>query len=259
ATIAALWAALPDLPRASITQNELMPLHVEAKRLVGDDVITSLLAPRIAGLTYPRPPQVTLDLTDLNEADLAADPNAASEALAERLRGLLVDYPSIADGAVEVVDNIAGRFGPEHGVILRVPDGDGGYRPLFDFADRTPSEAALSEAKFIIRPRQGTGFGIPPSQLMTLWALLYGLSQLARHHPAAWVGALNPDRSPIAVDLEHVLDSALELVPDLLVPAVSNGAMPRLVREHVAAERERARLQEEVDAEALATDEPPAQ
>jgi hypothetical protein len=85
---------------------------------------------------------------------------------------------------------------------------------------------------------------------MTLWALLFAFSQLARYHPALWVGALNPDRSPIAVDLEQGLDSALELVPDLLVPAVTHGTMPRLVRERVAAERERARLQEEADAQA---------
>jgi hypothetical protein len=45
-------------------------------------------------------------------------------------------------------------------------------------------------------------------------------------------------------DDKHVLDAALALVPDLLVPAASNGAMPRLVRERVAADRARDRLQE---------------
>jgi hypothetical protein len=69
---------------------------------------------------------------------------------------------------------------------------------------------------------------------MSLWALVYSLSQLARYHPAQWVSALKPDTSEIAVDLEHVLDVCLELVPDLLVPAVTNGIMPRLIREGAA-------------------------
>lgn len=71
---------------------------------------------------------------------------------------------------------------------------------------------------------------------MTLWALMYAFSQLARYEPEVWVAALNPDQSEIAVDLEHALDSALDLVPELLVPAVTHGLMPRLVRERMAEE-----------------------
>jgi hypothetical protein len=83
---------------------------------------------------------------------------------------------------------------------------------------------------------------------MTLWALLFGLSALARYHPGLWVSALNPDQSTAAVDLEQMLDAALDLVPDLLVPALSSGAMPRLIREQQAADRERQRIQELADA-----------
>ena len=76
----------------------------------------------------------------------------------------------------------------------------------------------------------------PPSQLTTLWALVYALSQLARYHPDAWVSALNPDSSRIAVDLEQCLDAALDLVPDLLAPAVSSVLTSRLIREHMSAD-----------------------
>ena len=48
------------------------------------------------------------------------------------------------------------------------------------------------------------------------WALLHGLSLLARYEPAAWRAALDLDYSPIADPLANLLDQALEIVPDLL-------------------------------------------
>ena len=52
-----------------------------------------------------------------------------------------------------------------------------------------------------------------PHPLMLWWALLYGLSSLARYEPATWTAALDLDRSEIAVGLERVLDLAEEHVP----------------------------------------------
>jgi hypothetical protein len=246
-TVAALWAALPDIPRATeLTGNALQPLHLAPVRVAGDagDALY-FFAPRAARVNYPRPPELPIEL--------AVD--GTEEAEAERLRAVLPNYPALANAVVEVA--VGTVVATEREVILRVPDGEGGFAPLHQFADRLPSSGAAlpSSSTYVVRPRQGDGTGTPPSQLMTLWALVYALSQLARYHPATWVEALNPDRSPIAVDLEHALDAMLELVPDLLVPAVSNGMMPRLIRERMAAERDRERLQAEVDAEAP---EPPA-
>jgi hypothetical protein len=37
-----------------------------------------------------------------------------------------------------------------------------------------------------VRPKIGASDDPLPSQLMTMWALLYGLSHLARYQPAEW-------------------------------------------------------------------------
>jgi hypothetical protein len=64
------------------------------------------------------------------------------------------------------------------------------------------------------------GFALPdiaggpsPHPLMLWWALLLGLSSLARYEPAAWTAAIDPDASELAVSLERVLDVASERVP----------------------------------------------
>jgi hypothetical protein len=56
--------------------------------------------------------------------------------------------------------------------------------------------------------------------LMLWWALLYGLSVLARYEPAAWTAALDLDRSKLAVGLERVLDLAAHRVPERVSAAM---------------------------------------
>ena len=56
--------------------------------------------------------------------------------------------------------------------------------------------------------------------LMTWWALLYGLSMLARYHPAEWTNALRLDDSPEAVPLRAALDEALFAVPQFVLWAL---------------------------------------
>lgn len=67
-----------------------------------------------------------------------------------------------------------------------------------------------------MRPRVGDAAIGPPSVFLTLWALLFCLSELARYYPNVWVRALDPDRSRAAVTLEHGLDLALEQTPSLI-------------------------------------------
>jgi hypothetical protein len=58
--------------------------------------------------------------------------------------------------------------------------------------------------------------GKPPQAIGPLtgwWALLLGLSSLARYHPARWRQALDVDRDPVAVGLERVLDIAQDVLP----------------------------------------------
>jgi len=58
------------------------------------------------------------------------------------------------------------------------------------------------------------GGGDSPSPLMLWWALLYGLSILARYEPAVWTSALDLEQSPLAVGLEQVLRVAEERIPE---------------------------------------------
>jgi hypothetical protein len=58
------------------------------------------------------------------------------------------------------------------------------------------------------------------SPLMTWWLLAFGLSIFARYHPGLWLRALQVDRSPAAVPLEAVLDTALGLLPHLVYDEV---------------------------------------
>ncbi len=60
---------------------------------------------------------------------------------------------------------------------------------------------------------------------MTWWALLYGLSMLARYHPAEWTAALRLDDSPEAVPLQAVLDEALGAVPQFVLWALTGGVI----------------------------------
>jgi hypothetical protein len=55
---------------------------------------------------------------------------------------------------------------------------------------------------------------------MTWWAVLYGLSMLARYHPVEWEWALAVNSSPVAVLLEQAMDVALIVVPELVLEAI---------------------------------------
>lgn len=55
------------------------------------------------------------------------------------------------------------------------------------------------------------------SPLMTWWALLFGLSMLARYEPAGWAQALDLDSSSIAAPVIRCLDIAVERVPELVL------------------------------------------
>jgi hypothetical protein len=73
---------------------------------------------------------------------------------------------------------------------------------------------------FWLLPEVGDGRDRLPPVLMW-WVLLHGLSLLARYEPAAWRSALDLDNSPIADPLIDLLDSALQIVPDLLYETVT--------------------------------------
>lgn len=62
----------------------------------------------------------------------------------------------------------------------------------------------------------------PPDALLTWWALLFGLSNLARYYPVEWTKAIDVDASRHAVVLERVMTEALDAVPQLVLGALAN-------------------------------------
>ncbi len=62
--------------------------------------------------------------------------------------------------------------------------------------------------------------GVRSSSLLTWWALLFGLSMVARYQPAGWVGALRYDESELAAPLEQLLEIGLDRVPELVLGAL---------------------------------------
>jgi len=66
--------------------------------------------------------------------------------------------------------------------------------------------------------------GVALSSLMAWWALLFGLSMVARYEPAGWVSALRYDESELAAPLERLLEIGLDRVPELVLEALLDGA-----------------------------------
>jgi len=228
-SVGALWASLDELPNApALTGDALRPFYIESARPpagVEEGPFGFFLSPRYATIASPQPVRLRAALGDL----------LTGETSGETITDALGDYPTTAGVRVEDVERptwFRGNPEPLTEKLLSFPDDDGRNRSLYYVGNPVHESSRYDRsARFSVRPRIGSGNDRPPSRLMTLWALVYALSQLARYHPEAWVSALNPDSSEIAVDLEHGLDAALLLVPELLVSGVTRGMMERLMRE----------------------------
>jgi hypothetical protein len=199
ATVDRLWASMPGFLTPKHLVGEELPrcefIEAASPAESGQPALQALVAPTHAVLRKP-----------------------AAEA-AE----LLAPFPS-ANG-FEIAGERASPFpGAAGRAIVRFPR-DGQDRPLAQVAEREPDDdAPLLSRGFVLRPPVNGGRSAPPSLLMTLWALLFNLSQLTRYHPAAWVSVLDADRSVIAVTLERGLELALDLVPKLVSEALGGPA-----------------------------------
>ena len=66
---------------------------------------------------------------------------------------------------------------------------------------------------FVVTPAIGSmSAGLHP--FLALWAVLLGLSSLARYEPAAWSKMIDIDTSAEANAIENLLDEAISSVPD---------------------------------------------
>lgn len=62
--------------------------------------------------------------------------------------------------------------------------------------------------------------------LLVWWAILFRLSMLARYEPQAWDRLTDVNGSPDAVPLEHLLDTALASVPELIFHELTKESGP---------------------------------
>ena len=111
--------------------------------------------------------------------------------------------------------------------VFTFPREDGTLRTLDEIGVLERDRNRLLDNYYIVRPKVGTEAIGPPTAIMTLWALLFCLSELARYYPDIWVSALDPDASPLAVTLEEGLDRALNEAAPLIHGALGGPSMPR--------------------------------
>ncbi|MFI5606858.1 YaaC family protein [Amycolatopsis sp. NPDC051903] len=60
------------------------------------------------------------------------------------------------------------------------------------------------------------GASEPAHPFLLWWAILYALSMLARYEPKVWGSLININESPDAAAIEHCLEQALHLLPELI-------------------------------------------
>jgi hypothetical protein len=90
--------------------------------------------------------------------------------------------------------DVAGRQNTLDRVVPSAPGGDRWLRPLV-------SNASMND-------------------LMMWWALLFGLSMLARYEPAGWNAMLDLDDGALSSHLVRLMDAAVDVIPELVLQAL---------------------------------------
>ncbi len=129
------------------------------------------------------------------------------------LEQLIADYPTVKGQLVEAKAVMAMPSLPRYstpegfgiGGLLR-----GGSHEL----DAAAPQYRIAQRRWV---RPAIAGAVPPTPLMTWWAILYALSMYARYHPAEWVAALDVDSSESAVTLERTMVQALDALPQLVL------------------------------------------
>jgi hypothetical protein len=199
AELGQLWAAIPDLAYTPL------PSGAWAKAL--------RVVPVIGQFAFA--PAKTA-LADVLFRPMPTSPTEA----ADQLKG----YPGAAPALIPTVPGseppamITSEFNNEPSVRVYFSLGES-EQPLPQptiIAGRAPEYRFQGQHWLIPSVYEGDAL----SPFMMWWALLFGLSMLARYHPDAWVKALDVNRSELAVPLEDSLDMAQSAVPHLVLEAL---------------------------------------
>jgi hypothetical protein len=143
------------------------------------------------------------------------------------LNAFMADYPQAAGYITENRHDNPGEPAfqiDENGIVVVTLRWESGYpdptRPeLAKWLDNNKLTKYRGIYRRYLFPRIA-GNAAPLHPLMAWWALLFGLSMLARYQPAEWVAHIDVDSSPYAVGLETLLESALTAVPYLIMTAL---------------------------------------
>ena len=137
------------------------------------------------------------------------------------MREYLSRYPALADWVMTTPTGGAqGWPGPNMGLALRwAKPGDvtGGH--VLDGRLTTYRGSKLAYPTL-----EGATQTVHP--LMAWWMVLFSLSMLTRYQPDVWTQMIDVNRSPHATAIEHVLETALAAVPDLIDEAIDQVQQP---------------------------------
>lgn len=223
--------------KSSTALDDLWPLIPEADALAASEPLRRR-ALRIVSETFVRPESVPpilrgSNLTEITEEHAAQrwDSFALSElplALAEdpspeRLTGFLSSYPTLRGARPRIISPP-----PASPVAYRSAGSALEASMTMVVSGPGPGESGLEE-RCAVRYRGEwwvlpavAGMDRPMHPLLAWWAVTLALSSLARYEPEAWARLVDVDwPGSSAVAIEHLLDTALDAVPQMLVDAIA--------------------------------------
>ena len=201
-----LWTLLPDTSRFEIPKSgphRLLNVVADSYRTDGTiEVELSGLPPHLG---VPRSPD--------------DDPSGVRSDWGEeeaRVRDFLSHYPSLTGLRFATGGGQPIGFVPMSGGTARVTalwsEGPEGPRTTGEVT----RQVATSYAGYDMAYPCLDGGDRPLHPLTVWWAVLFGLSVLARYEPETWGRAIDVNGSREAVALEYILEAALDSVPELL-------------------------------------------
>lgn len=211
AQLGALWAANPDLIG--------VPIRPDLGRWPA--ALKSTLGPREVEMK---------DISTATGGKLSLLLDVADET-GEQLARTLTDYPSLAgtaalnaagDRYIDPTELVERVTAPSGEYAVRVGKDTPPFMPLEEFWTRQDELFSVveSDSQLFSTWPSYTGVALPaiagglsPIPLLLWWSLLLGLSSLARYEPDLWTNAIDLDASPLAVDLQTVLDIAADQAP----------------------------------------------
>jgi hypothetical protein len=223
AQLGALWAANPDVINVPI-RPDLGQWPVALSDAIGNRRVSG-------GNGGPSDPEKVPLTTCGIIASTVRIPGDTAEQVAQALEA----YPTLTGARARTpVQPYGDRYAGPGEPIVRGPAGPDGHRGVVVAKD-APKQMSLAEywqlheslysvveidQHFPALPYpELIGYALPavaggpsPLPLVLWWALLLGLSSLARYESAAWAAAIDLDASPLAADLRTVLDIAAERV-----------------------------------------------